>query len=101
MELEIAKMEGCVRELEAASDVAELNAELAEMEASVTGIAGESGKALAVIQDQIDELNAIADSYQEEARTQKDALNPSDVTAARRSTLRTRLLLGVISTDAP
>lgn len=82
MELEIAKMEGRVRELEAAKDVAELNAELAEMEASVNGVAaGESGKALAVIQDQIDELNAIADSYQEEARTQKDVLNPSDVTA--------------------
>ena len=80
MALELAKMEARVSELEGAKDLAEINAELATMEADVKGIAaGKSGTALATIQDQIDELNAIADSYEEEAQAKDDELNPSDV----------------------
>ncbi len=77
---ELAKMEGRVKELEASKDLAKLNAELAEMEANVQGVnVGEQGKALQIIEDQIDELNALADTYQEEAQTKKTELNPIDV----------------------
>lgn len=80
MTAELAKLEGRVKELEAARDVAKINAELATIEASVNGIeAGDSGKAMATIQDEIDELNALADVYQEESQVKTDALNPSDV----------------------
>ena len=80
MTAELAKMENRVRELSAARDVSKLNAELAEMEASVNGVAaGDSGKAMQTIQDEIDELNALADTYQDEAQTKKTELNPSDV----------------------
>ncbi len=77
---ELAKMEGRVKELEASKDLAKLNVELAEVEANVKGVnVGESGKALKIIEDEIDELNAQADTYQEEAQTKKTELNPDDV----------------------
>ncbi|MBQ9874566.1 MAG: hypothetical protein IJM30_08880 [Thermoguttaceae bacterium] len=85
MTLELAKMETRVKELESARDLSKLDAELATMEASVEGVdVGESGKAMAILQDEIDELNAIADSYQEEAQT-KAELNPADVLAEQTS----------------
>lgn len=80
MTAELAKLESRVKELESAKDLAKINAELAEMEASVNGVdAGDSGKAMRVVQEQIDELNAIAETYQQEAQTKATGLNPIDV----------------------
>jgi len=80
MTLQLAKMQTRVKELESAKDLAKLNAELAEMEASVAGIAaGKSGEAMATIQGEIDELTATAESYQEEAQAKASELNPNDV----------------------
>ncbi len=83
----LAKMEGRIKELEASKDVAKLNAELAEMEACVQGVnVGESGKALQVIDEHIDELNAVADTYREAALTKQSMLNPKDVLTPSSST---------------
>jgi len=78
--LQLAKMQTRVKELESAKDLAKLNAELAEMEASVAGIAaGKSGEAMNTMQEEIDELTATAESYREETQAKESELSPSDV----------------------
>jgi len=86
MSLELAEMTSRVKELVAAKDVAKLNAILAEMEASVGGmVVGKTGEAMNVIQEEIDELTATADSYQTEAQTKKSELNPGDILSSDES----------------
>jgi len=80
MSLQLAKMQTRVKELESAKDLAKLNAELAEMEASVAGIAaGKSGEAMNTIREEIDELTATAESYREETQAKDAELSPNDV----------------------
>ena len=79
MELELAKMESKVKELETERDLARIDNELTEMEASVNDIkAGDAGKAMADIQEEIDELRARADQNKEDAQT-SEKLNPNDL----------------------
>lgn len=80
MELTVAKLEGRLKELETAKDLAAVNAELASMEANVEGVdVGELGAALDVLQEEIDELNAQTNVYQDETNERSAALQPTDV----------------------
>lgn len=80
MELTVAKLEGRLKELETAKDLAAVNAELASMEANVEGVdVGELGAALDVLQEEIDELNAQTNVYQDETSERTAALQPTDV----------------------
>ena len=80
MELTVAKLEGRLKELETAKDLAAANAELAAMEANVEGVdVGELGDALDVLQEEIDELNAQTNVYQDETNDRATALQPTDV----------------------
>lgn len=80
MELTVAKLEGRLKELETAKDLAAANAELASMEANVEGVdVGELGAALDVLQGEIDELTARSNVYQDEAGDRETALQPTDV----------------------
>lgn len=80
MELTVAKLEGRLKELETAKDLAAVNAELASMEANVEGVdVGELGAALDVLQEEIDELTAQTNVYQDETNERETALQPTDV----------------------
>ncbi|MBQ2788978.1 MAG: hypothetical protein IJE97_05020 [Thermoguttaceae bacterium] len=80
MELAVAKLEGRLKELETAKDMAAVNAELASMEANVEGVdVGELGVALDVLQEEIDELTAQSNVYQDEANERETSLRPTDV----------------------
>jgi uncharacterized small protein (DUF1192 family) len=73
-------LEGRLKELETAKDLAAANAELAAMEANVEGVdVGELGDALDVLQEEIDELNAQTNVYQDETNDRATALQPTDV----------------------
>ncbi len=80
MELTVAKLEGRLKELETAKDLAAVNAELASMEANVEGVdVGELGAALDVLQEEIDELTAQTNVYQSETSERETTLRPTDV----------------------
>ena len=75
----IEKRENRLRELQECKDLAQINAELATIDANVKGIAaGKSGRAIATIQEQIDELEATAATYNEQMGKCNDVY-PSDV----------------------
>jgi chromosome segregation ATPase len=80
MEVTVAKLEGRLKELETAKDLASVNAELASMEANVEGVdVGKLGGTLETLQGEIDELNAQASVYQDETNERDAALQPTDV----------------------
>ncbi len=77
-----AQIETRLGELSVAKDLAQIDKELAELEAGVGGLdVGKVGQALDVLQDEIDELTATATVYNEEAQTPQTGLTPEDVVA--------------------